>query len=77
MSSWATAPETERVKANRLAPKSERVFFMRPILAEAESLGCDLIVKGAYTQSRLRQMIFGGTTRHIIAEANVPVLMAH
>ena len=47
------------------------------ILAKAEELGCDLIVKGAYTQSRLRQMIFGGTTRHILAHAKFPVLMAH
>jgi nucleotide-binding universal stress UspA family protein len=39
--------------------------------------GCDLIVKGAYTQSRLRQMIFGGATRHILAHASLPVLMAH
>jgi nucleotide-binding universal stress UspA family protein len=47
------------------------------ILRKAGELGCDLIVKGAYTQSRLRQMIFGGTTRHILTNANVPVLMAH
>jgi len=47
------------------------------ILAKAAELGCDLIVKGAYTQSRLRQMIFGGATRHILAKARVPVLMAH
>ena len=47
------------------------------ILAAAESLGCDLLIKGAYTQSRLRQMIFGGPTRHILAKANLPVLMAH
>lgn len=47
------------------------------ILKKAEELGCDLIVKGAYTQSRLRQMIFGGATRHILANANLPVLMAH
>ncbi len=47
------------------------------ILARAAELGCDLVVKGAYTQSRLRQMIFGGTTRHILAHAKVPVLMAH
>lgn len=46
-------------------------------LAEAKTLGCDLLVKGAYTQSRLRQMIFGGTTRHILANATLPVLMAH
>jgi nucleotide-binding universal stress UspA family protein len=40
-------------------------------------LGCDLLVKGAYTQSRLRQMIFGGATRHIIMEAEIPVILAH
>jgi nucleotide-binding universal stress UspA family protein len=47
------------------------------ILATARSLGCDLLVKGAYTQSRLRQMIFGGATRHILANATLPVLMAN
>jgi nucleotide-binding universal stress UspA family protein len=36
-----------------------------------------LLVKCAYTQSRLRQMIFGGATRHILANATLPVLMAH
>jgi nucleotide-binding universal stress UspA family protein len=47
------------------------------ILDHASSLGCDLLVKGAYTQSRLREMIFGGATRHILANATLPVLMAH
>jgi nucleotide-binding universal stress UspA family protein len=47
------------------------------VLAAAESLGCDLLVKGAFTQSRLRQMIFGGATRHILANAALPILMAH
>jgi nucleotide-binding universal stress UspA family protein len=46
------------------------------ILAQAAALGCDLLIKGAYTQSRLRQMIFGGATRHILGNANLPVLMA-
>jgi len=47
------------------------------VLAEAAEWGADLLIKGAYTQSRLRQMIFGGTTSHILAEAMVPVFMAH
>jgi nucleotide-binding universal stress UspA family protein len=46
-------------------------------LDEAQAAGADLLIKGAYTQSRLRQMIFGGATRHIIMEAQIPVLMAH
>ena len=45
-------------------------------LKEAMAAGADLLLKGAYTQSRIRQMIFGGGTRHIIMEAQIPVLMA-
>jgi nucleotide-binding universal stress UspA family protein len=40
-------------------------------------VGADLLIKGGYTQSRLRQMIFGGATNHILNEAQIPVLMAH
>jgi nucleotide-binding universal stress UspA family protein len=47
------------------------------ILEHAKTHGCDLLVKGAYTQSRIRQMVFGGATRHILASATLPVLMAH
>jgi nucleotide-binding universal stress UspA family protein len=47
------------------------------ILSEAATLGCDLLVKGAYTQSRLRQMFFGGATSHILNNTTIPVLMAH
>jgi nucleotide-binding universal stress UspA family protein len=46
-------------------------------LDEARAAGADLMVKGAYTQSRIRQMIFGGATRQIINETVIPVLMAH
>ena len=46
-------------------------------LAEAKAMSADLLIKGAYTQSRLRQMIFGGATRQIIAGADLPVLLAH
>lgn len=47
------------------------------ILAEARRIGCDLLVKGAYTQSRLRQMIFGGATNHILQAAEIPVILSH
>jgi nucleotide-binding universal stress UspA family protein len=47
------------------------------ILAEARAQGADLLTKGAYTQSRLRQMIFGGATRHVLAAAELPVFLAH
>ena len=47
------------------------------VLAEAKRDAIDLVIKGAYTHSRLRQMIFGGATTHIINETTVPVFMAH
>ncbi len=43
---------------------------------EAASAGGDLLLKGAFTNSRLRQMIFGGATRDIINASVLPVLMA-
>jgi nucleotide-binding universal stress UspA family protein len=46
-------------------------------LAEAGKLDADLLVKGAYSQSRLRQIFLGGRTRHILAHTKIPVLLSH
>jgi nucleotide-binding universal stress UspA family protein len=51
--------------------------FGPAIVEEATKAGSDLIVKGAFTQSRLRQMIFGGATMHLINETTLPVFMSH
>lgn len=47
------------------------------VLDAATAQGCDLLIKGAFTRHRLRQMIFGGATSHIMEHADLPVLMAH
>ena len=39
------------------------------ILGAAQTLACNLLIKGAFTQSRLRQMMFGGATQHVMAAA--------
>jgi nucleotide-binding universal stress UspA family protein len=65
------------VNAEPITLKPSKRNAGETLLAKAGELNCDLIIKGAYTQSRLRQMIFGGTTRHILANAKLPVLMAH
>ncbi len=59
-----------RSAAGRQKPQGES------FLKEAMAAGADLMLKGAYTRSRLRQMIFGGATRHIIMDAKIPVIMA-
>jgi nucleotide-binding universal stress UspA family protein len=65
------------VKADALTKSNEAKTTGEAILENAASLGANLLIKGAYTQSRLRQMIFGGATNHILTQATLPVLMAH
>jgi nucleotide-binding universal stress UspA family protein len=65
------------VAAEATTVKADRRSTGETLLKVSASMGADLLVKGAYTQSRLRQMIFGGTTSHILAEATLPVFMAH
>src|SRR5260370_7757854 len=43
------------------------------VLEHANALGCDLLIKGAYTQSRLRQVIFRGPPPSILTNAPLPV----
>jgi len=47
------------------------------ILRKVEELGADLLVLGGYSHSRTRELVTGGVTRYVLAEADVPVLMAH
>ncbi|MDE2149760.1 MAG: universal stress protein [Gammaproteobacteria bacterium] len=47
------------------------------LLEEAQRLGAGLLVMGAYGHGRARQLIFGGTTRHVIDHARLDVLLAH
>jgi len=37
----------------------------------------DLLVMGGYGHSRVREWVFGGFTQHVLADASLPVLMAH
>jgi len=47
------------------------------LLSHAADVDANLIVMGAYGHSRLRQVVLGGMTRHMLAHATVPVLMSH
>lgn len=47
------------------------------LLAECAGAGADLLVMGAYGRSRLREVVLGGATRHVLRQARLPVLMAH
>ena len=47
------------------------------ILDFRQSVDADLIVKGAYTQSRLREIIFGGATRHLMLHSEIPIYLVN
>jgi nucleotide-binding universal stress UspA family protein len=44
------------------------------LLAKAAEHRADLLVLGAYGHTRLRELIFGGATRHVLRHAQLPVL---
>jgi nucleotide-binding universal stress UspA family protein len=47
------------------------------LLAAARAAGADLLVMGGYGHSRMREVIFGGFTRHMLSGADLPILMVH
>lgn len=47
------------------------------LLAFAAEEEANWLVMGAYGHSRLLQFLLGGVTRHVLANATLPVLMAH
>jgi nucleotide-binding universal stress UspA family protein len=46
------------------------------LLSQAAAFGADLLVMGAYGQSKLHEWIFGGITQTVLYEAELPVLMS-
>ena len=47
------------------------------ILSRLADMGADLLVMGAYGHSRMRELLFGGVTRHIAKHMTVPTLFSH
>ncbi len=81
--SASAAPELANYLAWRGVSAETKIFAPAnravgaALLKECADAGADLLVMGAYTHSRMRQLILGGVTRHVLAEATVPLFMAH
>jgi nucleotide-binding universal stress UspA family protein len=52
-------------------------IFGAALLDKAHELGADLLVAGAYAHSPLRELVLGGVTRHLLAHAEMPLLVRH
>ncbi|TDQ85473.1 universal stress protein family protein [Dongia mobilis] len=59
------------------APQDVGKATAEHFLAAAREAGATLVVMGAYSHGRLRQLVLGGVTSHMIDAADIPVLMAH
>ncbi|NIV18748.1 MAG: universal stress protein [Woeseiaceae bacterium] len=49
----------------------------KELLGEYRKAGSDLLIGGAYSRSRWRERVFGGTTEFLIRKARIPVLLRH
>jgi nucleotide-binding universal stress UspA family protein len=47
------------------------------LLEASRTAGVNLLVVGGYSRSRLRELVFGGVTSHLLASADIPVFMVH
>ena len=65
------------VKADLLPTARKQPNVGAQILAEASGMGAAMLVMGAYTRSRLRRMVFGGVTEHVLSNATIPAFMMH
>lgn len=47
------------------------------LVRAAQDADADLIVMGGYSRSRLRELMFGGFTQHVLDGIDLPVLLCH
>lgn len=47
------------------------------LLASAKAHSASLLVMGAYSHTRLQEIIFGGATKYMLEHADIPVLLSH
>ncbi len=65
------------IKAKFVIAKDENRNTGMALLSQVEEADADMLVMGAYSHSRLRELIFGGVTRHVLQSAKIPVLVVH
>jgi nucleotide-binding universal stress UspA family protein len=65
------------VKAETEVSHSDEISVGDMVLSRSFDLGADLLVMGAYGHARLREVLLGGVTRHILAHMTCPVMMSH
>ena len=68
---------THGIESSSRTQKADKHHVGQTLLAEARKAGADSLLIGAYGQNRLRELVMGGVTRHLIDHADMPVFMTH
>lgn len=63
------------VRAGREATRGDNVE--KELIESYRETGSDLLLMGAYSRQRWREVVFGGTSHYMLRHANIPVLMLH
>ncbi|OOG63466.1 hypothetical protein B0E46_10795 [Rhodanobacter sp. B04] len=71
---WLTR---QGVKLHSTLPFPSTTKAGEALLKQAAAMRADLLVMGAWGHSRVGELILGGTTRHVLQHAELPVLLAH
>lgn len=63
------------IQAERVATKGREVNG--ELMGACKDARADLLLAGAYSRSRWREKVFGGTTEYLVHKARIPVLTLH
>lgn len=65
------------IKAKTLTPSDTGGNIGEQILSAAHKEGADLMVIGAYSHARWRELILGGVTKWLVGNSDLPIFMSH
>ena len=68
---------SHHIAATVQSEKSKASAVGQALLKLAHASGADVLLMGAYGQSRRRELVMGGVTQHVIDHADMPVLLTH
>ncbi len=63
------------IRSSRLATPGEHVS--QELEAAFKARKADLLIMGAYSRGRTRELILGGLTEHMLFHSRMPVLLLH
>jgi nucleotide-binding universal stress UspA family protein len=72
-----TALVRQGVKCNATEQSAPHGGVGETLIATAKEMSADLLVMGCYGHARIREFVFGGASRHVLAHMPIPILMSH